>query len=230
MFPAVPLKFFKKPFAISVGGGEGHRLMQSPTTTEPNAEAAGSAPARKVITEPDFSGTPQPIGQWTERADFPQGALGAYVSIHGFAGVIVELINQSIKVVAPDGKSQRFNVYRLKTLFAPPDRTKPAPQTLTMERPKPVVPTRPAAEEPEEAAPLARVHITEPDFTQPVRTIRSYASQADFPQCAYGKHVEIPGYAGVVVEIVKGSLKVQSPTGTIRSYNAGALKTLYGRA
>lgn len=203
--------------------------MQSLTTTQLNDEAASSAPARKVITEPDFSGTPQPIGQWTERADFPQCALGAYVSIHGFAGVVVEIINQSIKVMGPDGKSQRFNAYRLKTLFAPPDRTKPAPQTLTMERPKPVAEVPRADEEPEPAPP-ARVHITAPDFTQPVRMIRAYASQADFPQCAYGKHVEIPGYAGVVVEIVRGSLKVQSPTGTIRSYNAAALKTLYGRA
>ncbi|MEN9574550.1 MAG: hypothetical protein RL514_2405 [Verrucomicrobiota bacterium] len=203
--------------------------MQSLTTPETNHEAAMSAPTRKVITEPDFSGTPVPIGQWTERADFPQGALGAYVSIHGFAGVIVEIINQSIKVTAPDGKSQRFNAYRLKTLFAPPDRTKPEPQTLTMERPKPVAQPPPVDDEPESVAP-ERVHITEPDFSQPVRTIRTYASQADFPQCAYGKHVEIPGYAGVVVEIVKGSLKVQSPTGTIRSYNAAALKTLYGRA
>ena len=203
--------------------------MQPPTTPDSNTEAAASVSARKVITEPDYSGTPVPIGQWTERADFPQGALGAYVSIHGFAGVVVEIINQSIKVVAPDGKAQRFNAYRLKTLFAPPDRTKPEPQALTMERPKPVPQLRPADDEPEPAPP-ARVHITEPDFTQPVRTIRTYASQADFPQCAYGKHVEIPGYAGVVVEIVKGSLKVQSPTGTIRSYNAAALKTLYGRA
>ena len=203
--------------------------MQSPTTTEQDNEAAPSAPSRKAITDPDFSGTPQPIGQWTERADFPQGALGAYVSIHGFAGVVVEIINQSIKVVSPEGKSQRFNAYRLKTLFAPPDRTKPAPQTLSMERPKPVAEPRPVRDEPE-PAPQPRVHITEPDFTAPVRAIRTYASQPGFPQSAYGQHVDIPGYQGVVVEIVKGSLKVQYPTGTIRSYNVEQLRKLYGRA
>lgn len=202
--------------------------MQSPTTTEQDTEAAPPAPTRKVITEPDFSGAPQPIGQWTERADFPQCALGAYVSIHGFAGVVVEIINQSIKVLSPDGVSQRFNAYRLKTLFAPPDRTKPVAQPLSMERPKPVAERRPARDEPE-PTPL-RVHITNPNFSEPVRAIRAFASQSDFPQCAYGKHVDIPGYSGVVVEIVKGSLKVQSPTGTIRSYNADALKKLYGRA
>lgn len=200
--------------------------MQSPETTEQQTEAAPSSPAPKVVTEPDFSGTPQPIGLWTERADFPQCALGVHVSIHGFAGVVVEIVNQSLKVRSQDGITQRFNAYRLKTLFAPPDRTKPVSQPLSMERPRPVPEPRPARDEPE---PLTRVHITNPDFTLPVRAIRTFASQPDFPQCAYGKHVDIPGYAGVVVEIVKGSLKVQSPTGTIRSYNGEALKKLYGR-
>jgi hypothetical protein len=203
--------------------------MQSPTTTDQDTGSTPPAPARSVITEPDFSGTPQPIGQWTERPDFPQCALGAHVSIHGFAGVVVEIVNQSLKVRSSDGISQRFNAYRLKTLFAPPDRTKPTSQVLSMERPKPVAAPRPALDEPEPVPP-PRMRITAPDFAAPVRAIRTYASQADFPQCAYGKHVDIPGYTGVVVEIVKGSLKVQSPTGTIRSYNAEALKKLYGRA
>ncbi len=202
--------------------------MQMPETASPDSETTPSAPTRKVITEPDFSGTPTPIGQLTERADFPQCAVGVYVSIHGFAGVVVEIVNQSLKVRSPDGISQRFNAYRLKTLFAPPDRTKPDPQVLSMERPKPVAERKPATEE-AEYTPPARVYIANPDFSAPVRAIRTYASQPDFPQCAYGKHVDIPGYAGVVVEIVKGSLKVQSTTGTIRSYNADTLKKLYGR-
>lgn len=201
--------------------------MQSPTPIEQETEATPSAPTRKVITEPDYSGEPQPIGQFTERPDYPQCTLGAYVSIHGFTGVVVEIINQSLKVRSREGASQRFNAYRLKTLFAPPDRTKPVAQPLSMERPKPVAEPRAARPEPE---PLPRVYIVNPDFSQPIRPIRTFAGQADFPQCAYGKHVDIPGYAGVVVEIVGGSLKVQSPTGTIRSYNAEALKKLYGKS
>lgn len=211
--------------AKGVGGSQDIKLMQSHVTPDTDNEPP-AAPMRKAITEPDFSGTPQPIGQWTELADFPQCALGAHVSIHGFTGVLVEIINQSIKVQSPDGKSQRFNAYRLKTLFAPPDRTKPEAQTLSMERPKPVAERRPVDDEPE---PPPRRHITDPDFTTEVRAIRTFASQPDFPTSVYGKHVDIPGYQGVVVEIVKGSLRVQSPTGTIRSYNADALKKLYGR-
>lgn len=205
--------------------------MQSPMNPEPNHEAAAPV-AKRVITEPDFSGEPVPIGQWTERENFPQCALGAYVSIHGFAGVVVEIINQSIRVVSPEGKSQRFNAYRLKTLFAPPDCSRPA-SPPPLESPKPLAAPRPTTTDDsgDEPAPVVpeRVFIANPDFTQPVRAIRTFASQPDFPQCAYGKHVEIPGYAGVVVEIGKGSLKVRSEQGTTRSFNADALKRLYGR-
>jgi hypothetical protein len=222
------VKFFPIPVAFPQTSGEGVHPMQSPESPSPDHESTPAAPASKAVSQPDFSGTPQPIGQWTERPDFPQCALGAYVSIHGFAGVVVEIVNQSLKVRSPEGISQRFNAYRLKTLFAPPDRTKPDPQVLSMERPKPMTERKPEPEEPEPTPP-ARVFIADPDFSAPVRAIRTYATQADFPQCAYGKHVDIPGYAGVVVEIVKGSLKVKSPTGTIRSYNADTLKKLYGR-
>jgi len=201
--------------------------MQSPSTSEPDHEATSPAPTPKVIAEPDFSGEPVPVGQFAERADFPQCTLGVYVSIHGFTGVVVEIINQSLKVRSRDGISQRFNAYRLKTLFAPPDRTKPVTQTLSMERPKPA-PTPKPDDEPEDLLPARRV-VTNPDFDQPVRAIRAFATQADFPENVYGKHVDIPGYAGVVVEIVKGSLRVQSPTGTIRSYNVDALKKFCGR-
>ena len=198
--------------------------MQSPATSDSDNEATPAAPACKAIIEPDFSGTPQPIGQWAERAGFPQCALGVYVSIHGFAGVVVEIINHSIKVQSPDGAVQRFNGNRLKTLFAPPDRTKPEPQVFSPERPNSAA----ARLGENESEPEPRVHITEPDFTAPIRAIRIYAGQPDFPQCAFGKHVDIPGYEGVVVEIVKGSLKVQSSTGAIRSYNTSALRKLYG--
>ena len=203
--------------------------MQSPSTSEPENEATPAVPTPKVIAEPDYSGEPIPIGQFTERPDYPQCTLGAYVSIHGFTGVVVEIINQSLKVRSREGSSQRFNAYRLKTLFAPPDRTKPVSQTLSMERPKPAPAPKPVDDEPEEDLTPARRIITNPDFDQPVRAIRGFATQADFPENVYGKHVDIPGYAGVVVEIAKGSLRVQSPTGTIRSYNVDALKKLYGR-
>jgi hypothetical protein len=78
-------------------------------------------------------------------------------------------------------------------------------------------------------APPPRVYIASPDFTGPIQPIRDYAGQPDFPRCAYGKYVEIMGYAGVVVEILNGSLKVQSPAGTICSYNGEMLRKLHGK-
>ena len=177
-----------------------------------------------AITEPNFSGTPQPISEFTVRADFPQCTRGVYVDIRGFAGVVVDIVNQSIKVRSPDGITQSFNANRLKTLYAPPDHSEPVPMTMNMDRPKPVAePVRPKPAEP------PRVYIADPDFTTPVRPINDYAGRPDFPKCAYGKHVDILGYTGVVVEIVKGSLKIQSATGTTRSYNSDVLKKLYGK-
>lgn len=184
------------------------------------------------MTEPDFSGVPRPIEGFAARADFPQCALGAYIDIRGFAGVVVEIVNQSIKVSSAEGVTQRFNSYRLKALCAPPDRTGPTPAARNADPQKPApapVRSRPEPSRPEPEAP-PRVHIADPDFSAPARRINEYASRPDFPQCAYGRHVDIVGYTGVVVEIVKGSLRVQSPAGITRSYTGGVLKKLYGRA
>ena len=174
-----------------------------------------------IITNPDFSGDPESIADWTQRQDFPRCALGAHVNIRGFEGVVVQIIGRSLKIVSKDGVKQRFNGDRLKTLFAPRDLNPPKPQPRLMPKKKPAPEPEP---EPE------RVYIAKPDFTAPVRAIRVYASQPDFPQCAYGKHVEIPGYAGVVIEIVKDSLKIQAESGGVRRFNGRVLKKLYGSA
>jgi hypothetical protein len=191
--------------------------MQSPTIHEPvPATSPPPAPTLTEITGPDFSGTPRSIEEFAVRTDFPQCALGVYVDIRGFAGVVVEIVNQSIKVRSSEGITQRFNSYRLRTLCAPPDRSEPATTMRNLDPAEPL-------EQP-------RTYIAAPDFSAPVRPINEYASRADFPGCAYGKHIDVLGYAGVVVEIVKGSLKIQSPAGATRSYNGSTLKKLYGRA
>ena len=200
--------------------------MQSPTNSNSENEATPPAPARKTITEPDFSGSPQPIDDFAGRADFPQCALGAYIDIQGFAGVVMEIVKESIKVRSPDGISQRFNANRLKTLYAPPVRIEPMAPAASELRVQANATSDPVMEQP--SIPQ-REFVADPDFTAPVRPIRFYATQADFPKCAYGKHVDIQGYSGVVVELVKGSLKIQSPKGITRSYNAEVMKKLYGR-
>ena len=211
--------------------------MSSPTQSDPINEATPSSSKLAAITTPDFSGIPQPIGDFAGRADFPQCAHGAHVDIQGFSGVVVEIIGSSIKVRPVEGITQRFNVHRLKSLYGP-----------TIIRPEPVVAADPVTPKPvataraersrtapkpesvdEEPEKPARVYIDSPDFTAPVLLINEYARQPDFPKCAYGKHVDIEGYTGVVVELVKGSLKIHSPAGITRSYNAEVLRKNYGK-
>ncbi len=194
--------------------------MQSHTTSDQQPAATPPEPPRPIST-PDFSGAPLSIEDLAGRPDFPQCVRGVYIDIRGFAGVVVDIVNQSIKVRSPEGTTQSFNAYRLKALFAPPERYEP-PMPTEAERPQPAVPPTPAGP--------PRVYIADPDFTAPIQPINDYAGQPDFPQCAYGRHVDIVGFAGVVVEIVKGSLKVQPQTGGTRSYNAEVLRKLYGKS
>jgi len=206
--------------------------MSSPTQSEPINEATPSSSKPAAITSPDFSGTPQPIGEFAGRADFPQCAHGAYVDIQGFSGVVVEIIGSSIKVRPVEGITQRFNVHRLKTLYGPTI-IRPDPEVAAEPvTPKAAVTARTAAKPEaveEETEKPARVYIDSPDFTAAVLLINEYARQPDFPKCAYGKHVDIEGYTGVVVELVKGSLKIHSPAGITRSYNAEVLRKNYGK-
>jgi hypothetical protein len=201
--------------------------MQSPNPAVQLNEPAPPASRPKIITTPDFSGSPRPISQVVCLADFPQCLLGVYVDIRGFAGVVVEIVNQSIVVRPPAGITQRYNANRLRTLYAPPVHPEPAPSTRRRDRPTPE-----PADDSAELAPTGppRVYIAAPDFEAEVAPITDYANRPDFPGCAYGKHLDIQGYVGVVVEITKGSLKVRSQAGATRSYNAKVLAKLFGTA
>ncbi len=197
--------------------------MSSPTPPDQDNEATPPSPARKVITEVNFEGTPQSITELAGRPDFPQCALGVYIDFQGFAGVVVEIVKDSIRVRPPEGITQRFNVHRLKALHAPTVRPEPVAVVETS------VPEEVVTAEPKLQVP-PRVYIAEPDFSAAAQAIHDYAGQPEFPKCVYGKHVDIQGYAGVVVEIVKGSLKIQSVEGKTRSYNVEGLRKLYGKA
>lgn len=67
----------------------------------------------------------------------------------------------------------------------------------------------------------------EPDFSRPVRMIKEFAGRADFPDCTLGEHIDISGFAGVVVIATKNSLKVRSPEGITQSFNVNRLRTLF---
>src|SRR3974377_2099262 len=49
----------------------------------------------------DFNAPLVPIEAFAPRADFPACALGIFVDLHGFTGVVVELVGRSLKVRSP---------------------------------------------------------------------------------------------------------------------------------
>ncbi len=203
--------------------------MQSPDSIENVNETAPTAPSRSVITDPDFSNSPKPIAEFAGRPDFPKCVLGEHVDIGGVGGVVVEIVKQSIKVQSPDGSIQSFNFNRLRTIYGPRPEPVEIPQPVepAAPAPRPVFQKRPA---PEPAPAPKREFIENPDFTKPVQSITELAGLPNFPKCAYGAHVDIAGYVGVIVELVKDSVKVQSQDGIIRSYNGPTLRKIYGKA
>ncbi len=190
--------------------------------------------------EPDFSRPVRLMKDFAGRADFPECVLGEHVDISGFAGVVVAIVKHSIKVKPPEGLTQSFNVNRLRTLFVPPAPIEAQPSAASRPAdsetsPRPVVRRRQEPEPEPDAAPSEQIApapvrevIEEPDFSKPVIQIRDMVGREDFPRCAFGEQVEINGFTGVVVEIVKQSLRVRSSDGYLQSFNGPILKKLHG--
>jgi hypothetical protein len=87
----------------------------------------------------------------------------------------------------------------------------------------------PEPHEPMQPAPAQPQPAGEPDFTRPVRLIAELLENPDFPKSALGELVDIGGYIGVVTDLVGLSLKVRSPDGLTKSFNANGLRRIYGR-
>lgn len=174
-------------------------------------------------TTPGSDGSPEPIGQLVSRDDFPECLAGRLVDIGGHIGTVTAVVRQSIKVRSREGTTTSFNAHGLRRIYGPKAEAEPPP---LMEEPPPA-PRRTTLETPDPV--VTRNVIENPDFTQEVRAIRQFAGERDFPDCALGRHVDIRGFAGVVVEIVHHSLKVRSRDGVTLSFNADVLRKLHGR-
>lgn len=83
---------------------------------EPEPETARAA--RLVVVNPDFDAPLTPIATLLKQADFPKCALGLHVEIAEFTGVVVELVNQSLRVLSVDGLRRSYNVPALRKLYA----------------------------------------------------------------------------------------------------------------
>lgn len=173
-------------------------------------------------------GEPIPVAEFAIRDDFPACTLDQFVDIGGFAGVVIKIVNQSLKVKSPEGPVQSFNAIRLKRIYGPSARPvfpESPPESAVVA--SSVVESVMKKSETEEAPAPRREFVENPDFEAPLRSIGEFVGRADFPRCVYGQHVAIDQFTGVVIEIVKQSLRVRSLEGVTRSFNIPVLLKLH---
>jgi hypothetical protein len=92
---------------------------------EPPAEQAPPVPPvpetqakREVIAEPDFGSPLVPIESLVHRPDFPRCAFGVMIDLHGFTGVVVELVGPSLKVRSREGSTRSYNGDGLRKIYS----------------------------------------------------------------------------------------------------------------
>ena len=186
--------------------------MQDEETTA--RESALTSEKRDVTAEPNFNKPLTAIADFVSRPDYPDCLLGEHVDFGGYAGVVVAIVKHSIKVRSSEGATRSFNSFGLRRIHGPPPEQPPL-MANDDESAKPTDPPREI--------------IEEPNFEQPIVPIADLVRRPDYPKCTFGRHVNISGYAGVVVEIVNQSLRVRSQQGTSRNYNARVLRNLHGQ-
>jgi hypothetical protein len=98
------------------------RLYGPSIPPEPPPAEPPPAPATPtkgpVILEPNFSAPLVPIETLTQKDDFPACALGIHIDLHGFTGVVVELVGRSLKVRSREGATRSYNGDGLRKIYA----------------------------------------------------------------------------------------------------------------
>jgi len=157
----------------------------------------------------------KPISELVTDPDFPNSAVGEKVDINGYTGVIVEVVKNSIKVRSAEGNTVSYNFHALRRLHGP----RLAPEEMPAELAPLSSPLAP---------PETKRHVVlEPNFDSPLVPIESLVDRPDFPGCALGVFINLHGFTGVVVELIGYSMKIRSPEGPTRSYNADGLRKIY---
>lgn len=88
-----------------------------PAPKRKDAPQAKPAPAREVILEPNYHAPLVPIEQLIERGDFPKCAYGQFVDLHGYTGVVVELVGRSLKIRSREGITRSYNADGLRKIY-----------------------------------------------------------------------------------------------------------------
>jgi hypothetical protein len=169
------------------------------------------------MPEPQANLPAQLISELLTDPDFPNSAVGKNVDIRGYTGVITGVVKNSIKVRSAEGNTVSYNFHALRRLYGP--RLAPVES-----------PAEPAAPSPPASQPQPRPEaIVEPNFHGPLVPIESLVQRPQYPDCACGVFVDLHGFAGVVIGLVGGSLKIRSREGATRSYNADGLRKIYSQ-
>jgi len=192
---------------------------------QPATNASTSQDTSEFLSSSDTTPETSPvsISDLVGRPDFPECSRGLLVNIGGSQGIVTDIVGHSLKVRSEADTIMSFNCHTLKRLYGPREELKPM---VSSSQEGTRTETASTEAEPEPEAPKRNI-IMEPNFDVPVKSIREFTGHPDFPQCTFGEYVDVGGYKGVVVEIVKGSLKVRSPEEVIRSYNSQVLRKLY---
>lgn len=198
-------------------------------------ETPSSPEPEGVMTDPGEQPPLTAIADLAVRPDFPQCAIGQLLDMGGFTGVAIEVVNQSLKVKSPEGFTRSFNIPGLRRRYTPPPPLLPllAVDPETDSEPATTVTVLPPSQPRKTTAtdaPAPRRHVAaQINFDQPVKAIRVFAGRRDFPECTLGELVDIRGFSGVVIEIVRNSLQVKAEDGSLRTYEAELLRKLFGR-
>ena len=81
------------------------------------APVAPPPPPRDFIDHPDFSAPMKPIEAFVNSADYPKCVYGQHLDLHGYEGVVVEIINRSLKVRSQQGSTRSYNADGLARLY-----------------------------------------------------------------------------------------------------------------
>ena len=92
-----------------------------PDATPPTTEIEAKGP---VLLEPEFnvplnfSAPLVSIEALASKSDFPACALGMFVDLHGFAGIVVAVVGRSLKVRSCEGATRSYNADGLRKIYA----------------------------------------------------------------------------------------------------------------
>jgi hypothetical protein len=98
----------------------GPRVVPEEPLAEPvpaSSPVSPPQPKRNVILEPNFRSPVVPIESLARRPDFPACSLGVFLDLHGYAGVVVELVGRSLKIRSPEGATRSYNGDGLRKIY-----------------------------------------------------------------------------------------------------------------